>query len=181
MTHLRHLQPFLRKTPFHERLSALCHANDWIRWMGFMAPNRFDSVQLEYFAIRNGATLFDISPLIKYRIQGRDAARFVDHLVTRDVTKVKPMQVFYTAWCDDDGRLVEEGTLFRLAENDFILNAALHQYAWLKETAWGFDVTVEEITDDLCGLALQGPTSRQVLQALGVTGIENLPHFGILE
>jgi aminomethyltransferase len=76
---------------------------------------------------------------------------------------------------------VEEGTLFRLAENDFILNAALHQYAWLKETAWGFDVTVEEITDDLCGLALQGPTSRQVLQALGVTGIENLPHFGILE
>jgi aminomethyltransferase len=181
MTHLQHMQPFLRKTPFHDRLAPLCHANDWIRWMGFMAPNRFDSVQLEYFAIRNGATLFDVSPLIKYHIQGRDAARFVDHLVTRDVAKVKPMQVFYTAWCDDDGRLVEEGTLFRLAENDFLLNAALHQYAWLKETAYGFDVVIEEVTDELAGLALQGPMSRHVLKAFGVQGIESLPHFGLME
>ena len=181
MTHLQHMRPFLRKTPFHDRLAALSHANDWIRWMGFMAPNRFDSVQLEYFAIRNGATLFDVSPLIKYRIQGRDAARFVDHLVTRDVAKVKPMQVFYTAWCDDDGRLVEEGTLFRLAENDFLLNAALHQYAWLKETAYGFDVVIEEVTDELAGLALQGPMSRHVLKALGVQGIESLPHFSLME
>ena len=157
------------------------HANDWIRWMGFMAPNRFDSVQLEYFAIRNGATIFDVSPLIKYRIQGRDAARYVDHLVTRDVTKVKPMQAFYTAWCDDDGKLVEEGTIFRLGENDFILNAALHQLHWLKETAYGFDVTIEDMTDELCGLSLQGPNSRQILQALGVNGIDKLAHFGIME
>ena len=135
-----------------------------------MAPNRVRiRCSSEYFAIRNGATLFDVSPLIKYRIQGREAARYVDHLVTRDVTKVKPMQVFYTAWCDDDGMLVEEGTLFRLGENDFILNAALHQYAWLKETAYGFDVTIEDMTDDLCGLALQGPKSRHVLRAFGVT------------
>jgi aminomethyltransferase len=181
MTHLRHLTPFLRKTPFHERLAALCHANDWGRWMGFMAPNRFDSMQLEYFAIRNGAALLDVSPLLKYRIHGKDATRYVNHLVTRDVTKARPMRLFYTAWCDDDGRLVEEGTLFRLAENDFLLNAALHQYAWLKDTAYGFDVAVEDVSDEICGLALQGPTSRDVLRAFGVSGIEALPYFGILE
>ncbi|HEX6092554.1 MAG TPA: aminomethyl transferase family protein, partial [Dongiaceae bacterium] len=90
-------------------------------------------------------------------------------------------QVFYTAWCDDDGKLVEEGTLFRLAENDFILNAALHQYAWLKETAYGFDVTIEDMSDELCGLALQGPMSRQILQAFGVSGIDKLAHFGLME
>ena len=111
-------------------IEALCHSNDWIRWMGIHGAEPF-----RFGAARNispSATAprsIDVSPLIKYRIQGRDAARYVDHLVTRDLTKVKPMQVFYTAWCDDDGMLVEEGTLFRLAENDFILNAALHQSA----------------------------------------------------
>ena len=91
-------------------------------------PNPLRTVQLGIFRRpQRLPRIFDVSPLIKYRIQGRDAARFVEHLVTRDMTKVKPMQAAYTAWCDDDGKMVEEGTMFRLAENDFILNAALHQ------------------------------------------------------
>ncbi len=105
----------------------------------------------------------------------------MDYLVTRDITRVKPQQVVYTAWCDDDGKMIEEGTLFRLGPDDFILNAALHQLHWLHESAYGFDVAIEEISDRLAGLALQGPTSRDILKALGVGAIENLPHFGILE
>lgn len=181
MTHVQHLKPFLRKTPFHAPMEALMHGNGWIRWMGYYAPAYFDSEQSEYFAVRTGASVYDVSPLIKYSIRGRDAARFMDYLVTRDMTKARPMQVVYTAWCDDDGRMIEEGTVFRLGENDFILNAALHQLHWLEEAAHGFDVVLEEISEQICGLSLQGPTSREILQALGVIGIEKLAHFSILE
>ena len=181
MTHVQHLTPFLRKTPFHEPIERLMHGQGWVRWMGYQSPAFFDSEQSEYFAIRNGASVYDVSPLIKYSIRGRDAARFVDFLVTRDMTKVKPMQVAYTAWCDDDGRMIEEGTVFRLGEDAFLLNAALHQLHWLTEAAYGFDVEIEEVSERYCGLALQGPTSREILQAMGVAGIEALPHFGILE
>ncbi len=181
MTHVQHLQPFLRKTPFHEPMEQLMHGNGWARWMGFYSPAFYDSEQSEYFATRTGASVYDVSPLIKYSIRGKDAARYVDYLVTRDITRVKPQQVVYTAWCDDDGKMIEEGTVFRLGPDDFILNAALHQLHWLHESAYGFDVQIEEISDQLAGLALQGPTSRDILKALGVGAIENLPHFGILE
>jgi aminomethyltransferase len=181
VTHLQHLRPFLRQTPFHDRIEPLVHSGAWIRWLGYMTPDRFESVQSEYFAIRNGASLYDISPLVKYRITGRDAARFMDHLVTRDMSKVAPGRVCYTAWCDDDGKVIEEGTVFRLGENDFLLNAALHQLHWLLDTAYGFEVKIEEISDALCGLSLQGPTSREILAKLGVVGIDRLPHFSIAE
>jgi aminomethyltransferase len=181
MTHVQHLKPFLRKSPFHEPMQRLMQADGWVRWMGFYSPAYFDSEQSEYFAIRNGASIYDVTPLIKYSIRGKDAARYVDYLVTRDITKVKPMQVVYTAWCDDDGRMIEEGTLFRLGPDDFILNAALHQLHWLNEAAYGFDVSIEEISERICGLSLQGPTSRDILVAMGVRGIDSLPHFGIME
>ncbi|TXH36062.1 MAG: aminomethyl transferase family protein [Rhodospirillaceae bacterium] len=181
MTHVQHLKPFLRKTPFFEPIDRLMHGNGWIRWMGYYSPAFFDSEQSEYFATRHGASVYDVSPLIKYAIRGKDAARFANYLVTRDLTKVKPMQAAYTAWCDDDGKMIEEGTIFRLGENDFILNAALHQLHWLDESAYGFDVEIEEISDQLAGLSLQGPTSREILQQMGVQGIEKLPHFGIME
>ena len=151
MTHVQHLQPFLRKTPFHEPMEQLMHGNGWIRWMGFYSPAFYDSEQSEYFATRTGASVYDVSPLIKYSIRGKDAARYVDYLVTRDITKVRPQQVVYTAWCDDEGKMIEEGTVFRLGPDDFILNAALHQLHWLHESAYGFDVQIEEISDQLAG------------------------------
>lgn len=181
MTHVQHLKPFLKKTPFHHRIEPLMMGNGWIRWQGYYSPAFYESPQSEYFAVRNGAAVYDISPLIKYAIQGRDAARFANYLVTRDLTKVKSMTAAYTAWCDDDGRMIEEGTIFRLGPNDFILNAALHQLHWLSEASYGFDVEIGEISDDFCGLSLQGPTSRDILKLLGVAGIEKLAHFGIME
>jgi aminomethyltransferase len=181
MTHVQHLRPFLRKTPFFPVMEPLMQGNGWIRWMGFYSPAFFDSVQSEYFAVRNGATIYDVSPLIKYAVRGKDAARFMNFLLTRDITKVKPMQAAYTAWCDDDGKMIEEGTIFRLGENDFILNAALHQLHWLTESAYGFDVSIEEVSDRFAGISLQGPTSLDILKAMGVGGIEKLPHFGIME
>jgi aminomethyltransferase len=181
MTHVQHLKPFLKKTPFHNRIEALMHGNGWIRWQGYYSPGFFDSTQSEYFAVRNGASVYDVSPLIKYAIRGKDAARFANYVVTRDLTKVKPMNAAYTAWCDDDGKMIEEGTIFRLGENDFLLNAALHQMHWLGEASYGFDVEIAEVSEELAGLSLQGPTSRDILKVMGVPGIEKLAHFGIME
>lgn len=181
MTHVQHLKPFLKKTPFHEPMSAMMHGAGWIRWQGYYSPAFFDSVQSEYFAVRNGATVYDVSPLIKYSIKGKDAAKFANYLVTRDLAKIKPMNAAYTAWCDDDGRMIEEGTIFKLGENEYLLNAALHQLHWLTDTSYGFSVEIEEVSEQLAGLSLQGPTSRRILEEMGVQGIGKLPHFGILE
>ena len=179
--YVEHLKPFLRKTPFHERIEPLMTGNQWMRWTGHYSPAAFESVQSEYMAIRNGASVYDVSPLIKYRITGRQAAEYVNHLITRDLAKIKPMQAFYTSWCQDDGMLVEEGTIFRFGENDFLLNAAKDQLHWLEQVAYGFDVHIEDISYDLAGLSLQGPQSRDVLRAFGINGIDHLPRFGILE
>jgi aminomethyltransferase len=179
--YVEHVQPFLRKTPFHPRIEPLMHGNHWMRWTGHYAPAAFESVQSEYFTIRNGASVFDVSPLIKYTIRGRQAAEYVNHLITRDLSKIKPMQAFYTAWCQDDGMLVEEGTIFRLGENDFLLNSAKDQLHWLEQTAYGFDVEIEEASNALCGLSIQGPTSRDVLRAFGINSIDQLKRFGIME
>ena len=179
--YVEHLKPFLRKTPFHERIEPLMTGNQWMRWAGHYSPAVFESVQSEYMTIRNGASVYDVSPLIKYRITGRQAAEYVNHLITRDLARIKPMQAFYTSWCQDDGMLVEEGTIFRFGENDFLLNAAKDQLHWLEQVAYGFDVHIEDISYDLAGLSLQGPQSRDVLRALGINGIDHLPRFGIIE
>lgn len=175
------LKPFMQKTPFYDRMAAHLEPDSWIRWNGHFSPAKFESVQSEYFAVRNGASVYDVSPLIKYLIRGPEAAAYVDHLVTRDSTKIKPMTAFYTAWCQDDGKMVEEGTLFRLGENEFLLNAAKDQLHWLEQVAYGFDVEIEEQTYALCGLSLQGPTSRAIISAMGVNSIAELKRFGILE
>ncbi len=175
------VKPFLEKSPFHDRIAALIEADSWIRWAGHFSPAKFESVQSEYFAIRNGASVYDVSPLIKYLIRGRDAARFVDHLVTRDVTKVRPGNAFYTAWCEDQGMMVEEGTLFRLGDNEFLLNAAKDQLHWLDQVAYGFQVQIEEWTHSLCGLSLQGPMSASILSEMGIPAAGQMPRFGIHE
>jgi aminomethyltransferase len=117
--------------------------------------------------------------MYKYRITGKDAARVVDRLITRDVERLKVGRVFYAPWCDGKGRVIEEGTLFRLAENDFRLNAAEQQLTWLDATAWGFEAEVRDVTEDLAGLALQGPLARAVLQDLGLDAAAALPFFGV--
>jgi aminomethyltransferase len=117
--------------------------------------------------------------MYKYRVTGRDAARVIDRLITRDVARLKVGRVFYAPWCDGKGRVIEDGTLFRLAENDFRLNAAEQQLTWLDATASGFQAQVSDVTQDIAGLALQGPLSRAVLHDLGLDEAAALPFFGV--
>ncbi|OJF92457.1 aminomethyltransferase family protein [Pararhizobium antarcticum] len=169
------------ETPFHARIAALDETNDWYSWAGYKAAHSVFDEELEYFAIRSTAALFDISPMVKYRISGPDAERYLNRLTLRDVAKLKAHRVQYTAWCDDHGHVLDDGTLFRLAPDTFRLCCQERHLPWLLDSAIGFDVEIAEETTEIAGLALQGPTSFAVLANAGFDGIEQLKPFQIAE
>lgn len=174
------LTPLL-ETPFHARLDALNINNDWYAWSGFKAPTTLSDEELEYFAIRSTAALFDISPMTKYRIEGPDAEAFCNRLTVRDVRKLAVGRVQYTAWCDDHGHVLDDGTLFRLGPQLFRLCSQERHLPWLLDSAEGYDVRITDETTDIAGLALQGPVSWVVLRDAGFEGVEKLKPFQLAE
>jgi len=174
-----HFKEPLLKTPFHERARALSQVDSYIPWSGYTTVDVFTTVEQEYFAIRNATTLYDLTPMIKYRVVGPDAVDYLNRLVTRDVAKLKPNRVAYCVWCNDAGHIIDDGTIFRLGEAEFRLCTAERQFDWLLTSALGFDVEIEEVTEAVAALAVQGPTSCAVLKALGLAGVEALKPFDI--
>ena len=172
------LQPLLA-TPFHARARALSQLDSFIPWAGYTTVDVFSSVEQEYFAIRNSTTLYDLTPMVKYRIGGPGATGYLNRLVTRDVGKLKPNRVAYCVWCNDAGHLIDDGTIFRLGESEYRLCTAERQIDWLLDSAIGFDVEIAEVTEEIAALALQGPTSCATLKDYGMTGIEALKPFEI--
>ena len=170
------LQPLL-KTPFHDRARALSQHDSFVAWAGYTTVDVFTTPEQEYFAVRNAAGVFDLTPMVKYRVIGTDAARYLNRLVTRDVTKLKLNRVMYCVWCNDSGHILDDGTIFRLGENEYWLCTAERQVDWLLDSAIGFDVSITEVTADVAALAVQGPTSCWVLKQLGLAGIELLKPF----
>lgn len=167
----------LRTTPFYSRTSALSQAHNWRRWAGYIAASAYElSHDREYAAIRNSAALFDVTPLYKYDITGRDAAVFVDRIITRDINKLAANQIYYTPWCNDHGKVLDDGTVWRLDERHFRLTSAEPNLRWLRMNAKQLDVQIEDTSDRLAALSIQGPTSRAILNALGA-GIEGLKYF----
>lgn len=167
----------LAETPFHSRTAPLVRAQTWRRWSGHQIASAYDPhPDREYAAIRNAAALFDVSPLKKYLISGRDGARLLDRMVTRDVTKCAVGQVLYTPWCDAHGKVVDDGTVSRLDERTYRLTSAEPNYRWLRMNARGMDVSIEEISDSVGALALQGPLSRSILVEAGAD-VANLKYF----
>ena len=171
-------QPLLT-TPFFECYEPLIETRAFRQWSGYNTLTVFSSVEHEYFAIRNTASLFDMSPMIKYQIDGPEAEAFLNRLVTRDVRKLKNKRVTYTMWCDDEGHVIDDGTIFRLGRDKFLLCTAERQLDWFLYSAIGFDVQVREITQDIAALALQGPTTCAVLKKMGLVGVEKLKPFEI--
>jgi aminomethyltransferase len=170
-------QPLL-KTPFHERARELSQLDSFVPWAGYSTVDVFTSVEQEYFAIRNASSLYDLTPMVKYRIAGADALRFLNRLVTRDIRKVGPGRVAYVVWCDDAGHLIDDGTVFCIAPNEYRLCTGERQLDWLRASAIGFDVEIREVTEDVAALAVQGPTSARLLKAVGLAGVERLKPFG---
>jgi aminomethyltransferase len=154
----------LRTTPFHERTSALCVSHAWRRWAGYVVASSYElSHEREYHAIRGAAALFDVSPLYKYLVKGRDAATLLDLVVTRDVKAMKVDQVAYTPWCDAAGKVLDDGTIARLDENTFRMTSAEPNLRWLQDNAAGLDVRIEDVSESIAALSLQGPASRAIL------------------
>ena len=171
----------LKTTPFHERTAPLVRAQTWRRWAGFQVASAYDPhPDREYAAVRSAAALFDVSPLYKYRIGGPDAARLLDRMVTRDVTKCAVGQVLYTPWCDADGKVIDDGTISRLDERTFRLTSAEPNVRWLWMNGVGLDVTIEEISARTAALALQGPLSRTILQHLTPADLSQLRYFRLV-
>ena len=174
-----HIEQLRLETPFHPRLMALSQQNDWYSWGGYKAPHSLWDEEMEYFAIRSQTAVFDISPMVKYRIEGPDAEAFCNRLTLRNVAKLKPGKVHYTAWCDDEGHVLDDGTLFRLTPTLFRLCCQERHLPWLLDSAIGFDVHIREETEQVAGLAVQGPTSCATLKAAGFIGIETMKPFDI--
>jgi aminomethyltransferase len=171
----------LLETPFHSRTAPLIRAQTWRRWSGHQVASAYDPhPDREYAAIRNAAALLDVSPLYKYLITGRDAARLLDRMVTRDVTKCAVGQVLYTPWCDTHGKVLDDGTISRLDEGTYRLTSAEPNLRWLRLNAQGMDVTIEEVSATFGALALQGPRSRDILQALSKTDLSTLKYFRLV-
>ena len=166
--------------PFQSKLEALSRSRNWYNWAGYAAPSTLDTVEFEYFALRNQASLFDISPLHKYRIQGTDAILMLNRLLTRDVRKIKVGRVSYAIWCDEEGMVIDDGTLFHLRENDWRLCCQEAMLDWLLEAAWGFQVEITDESAALAALSLQGPTSFSILSDAGFN-VNDIRPFDICE
>src|SRR6476469_6478922 len=170
----------LKTTPFHARTSALCASHAWRRWAGYIVASAYElSHEREYHAIRSSAALLDISPLYKYRIGGRDAARLLDRVVTRDVQRSAIGQVLYTSWCDHAGKVLDDGTLARLDERTFRMTSAEPNLRWLQDNAIGLDVTIEDVSERIAALAVQGPCARAILEVFCDADLSRLKYFRV--
>ena len=170
----------LQQSPFFPRVDELSLVKNWSGWNGYQTSRIYDTLASEYFAIRSSCSVMDMTPMEKYRITGPDALKFLNRLVTRDVSKLKPGRVTYVVWCNDDGRVIDDGTIFHLGDDGYRLCAQHHQLDWLMISALGMDVTIEHETHDVAALSVQGPTSCSVLTAAGIDGLDTLKPFGII-
>ena len=171
----------LKLSPFYPREAVLNIRDAWAAWNGYKFAEFYYDAEYEYFCVRNMCATYDITPMQKYNVQGRDAEAMLNRMVTRDISKLPLNRVTYVVWCTDEGRMVDDGTIFRLASDEFMLTCGSPCSAWLKMSAFGFsEVTVTDMTDDIAALSLQGPTSCAVLKKMGLQGIEAAKPFDIL-
>ena len=165
-------------TPFHSRTAPLCTSLRFKQWSGYFAADAYDDFHdPEYHAIRSGAGLIDVSPLYKYDLKGPDALRLVDRVITRNAKRCEVGQVLYSGWCDEDGKLLQDGCFQRLEENFFRATAAEPALAWFRLNAAGMDVDIEEVSENYGALALQGPNARTILQRISSEDITRLGFF----
>lgn len=167
------------QSPFYSRQEPLNHLKEWGRWADYLSPRAYTCSEMEYFACRNACTVFDLTPMSKYRISGKDSLAYLNRLVTRDVAKIKPGRVGYCIWCADDGQAIDDGTIFHLGEDDYRLCSQERHLDWLLTNTTGFEVRVTEETHAVAALALQGPTSCATLKNAGLEGVEDMKMFDI--
>lgn len=165
-------------TPFHARTAPLCQAQNWRRWAGYVVASSYElHHDREYHAIRSSAALFDVSPLFKYAVRGPDATRLLDRVVTRNVGAAKTGQVLYTPWCDGHGKALDDGTVARIGENELRITSADPNFRWLHTNARGLQAEIEDVSESIAALALQGPNARRILESVTESDLTGLKFF----
>ena len=168
-------------TPFHSRTSALCTSQNWRIWSGYLVASSYEVMHdYEYHAIRNSAGLIDISPLYKYDLRGRDALKLVNRVITRDAAKCAVGQALYGCLCANDGAVIQDGTVFCLAENHYRFHLADPSYRWLELNARGLDMSIAEVSEQVAALALQGPNALKILQLVVDAELSRLRFFRLI-
>lgn len=166
------------QTPFFPRTSVLCHSMKWKEWAGYYAVSSYETLHdSEYFAFRNSAGLLDITPLFKYKVKGPDAAAFLSRVMVRNINKLEVGRVSYCCWCNDDGKVVDDGTVMRRGEDEFFVTSADPAYSWFSRFMRGYNVELVDISEQISGLALQGPTSRDILKQMCDADFTNFKFF----
>ncbi len=178
------LDPFAgerpKESPFHPRQAALNLRDAWSSWNGYKFADYYYDEEYEYFCIRNQCGTYDICPMQKYFVEGPDAEAMLNRMVTRDVTKLALNRVTYVVWCTSEGRVIDDGTIFRLGEEKYMLTCGSPSLGWLKKASFGFsELSITDMSDEIAGLSLQGPTSCAVLKKMGLDGIDQLKPFQI--
>jgi aminomethyltransferase len=167
-------------TALHERTFALCESLNYREWSGYYTVSAYESHhEHEYNAIRNASALIDVSPLFKYIVSGPDAAKLVDRLITRDVAKMAVGQVYYTPWCDEHGKVIDDGTVSRLGEHTFRWTSADPSLRWFRQNAEGLKVQIDDVSEEIAAVALQGPTSGRLLRAVARADVDHVKYFRV--
>jgi len=172
----------LKLSPFFNRTSKLNESQEWRRWSGYLSATNYELTHdNEYFAIRTKSALLDISPLKKYLIEGKDALDLLDRLVTRNIKICKIGQVMYTPWCDENGKVIDDGTIQRLSENKFRITSAEPNLDWILHIASGLNVKIKDDSETTAALALQGPNSREILNSISEVSLDGLKFFWMID
>ena len=160
---------------------------DYINWNDFLLPSHYGNPEQEYRAIRNESAIFDVSPIRKIRISGPGAGRLLDYTLTRPVSGSPCMRGIYVAFCNADGSLKDDSILYKFSENDYLLMPSdINHIPYLQSLCDQLaldvsEVTLQECTDDWCGLAIQGPLSAIVLRAMGFADVEHIKPFDVVD
>jgi len=171
----------LKESHFHPRQAALNLREAWSSWNGYKFADYYYDVEYEYFCVRNSCATYDICPMQKYYVSGVDAEAMLNRMVTRNIATLRENRVTYVCWCTDEGRMVDDGTIFKLGPDKYMLTCGSPSLAWLRKSAFGFaDVDITDMSDDIAALSFQGPTTCEVLKKMGLTGIETLKPFNIM-
>ncbi|MEX0969346.1 MAG: aminomethyltransferase family protein [Paracoccaceae bacterium] len=176
----QHYKQPLQRSAFYARMEAANVLAEWGNWGGYVSALAYDDHEMEYTAIRNGASVYDLTPMVKYSVQGADALAYINRLCVRDAAKLAVGAVHYTIWCDDAGKILDDGTLFRLGADDFLVCCQERHLPWLNDSAFGYNVTITEVTEEIAALSLQGPCSANVLRAMGFA-IDTLKPFRMVD
>jgi aminomethyltransferase len=179
LTQSDHYKNAVYPGPFHSRQKELNQLREWSRWSDYLSVPAYWCPSMEYTAGRNACGVFDITPMVKHLVTGPDALPYLNRLMTRNVGKIKPGRVGYSVWCNGNGQVIDDGTIFHLREGVYRICSQERQIDWFMTNAAGFDVNIVEDTHDVAALAVQGPTSCAILKDMGLNSVENLTPFGL--